>query len=190
MTTKSGTGPRNDELLGQIRFALSELGSSNDHHRFEDLCRMFARERLVPNILPATGPVGVGGDQGRDFETFRTYLRDELEPHGAFAGRLQDGAAAFICTTQKDGLPAKLRADVAKVVSVGTPVVTIYAFLTAPFPVAKRHALQAEIRERHGIDLEVFDGLALAENLAYHEIFWIAEEYLSIPATYRPEGQH
>jgi hypothetical protein len=55
--------------------------------------------------------------------------------------------------------------------------------------VARRHSLQAEVREKHNVELEVFDGLALAENLADHEIFWIAEEYLSIPATYRPEGR-
>jgi hypothetical protein len=43
-----------------IRFNLDELGSMNAHHRFEDICRHFARERIAPNILHATGPVSAG----------------------------------------------------------------------------------------------------------------------------------
>src|SRR6185369_11789937 len=131
--------PSREELIGQIRFALSELASDNGQHRFEDLCRHFARERLVPNILPATGPVGVGGDQGRDFETFRSYLRDELGTHGAFAGRLQQGHVAFACTLQQDGLPSKIRQDIKKITGSGSQVVAIYVFLVAPLPVATRH---------------------------------------------------
>jgi hypothetical protein len=167
---------------------MSELGSSNGHHRFEDLCRKFAQVRLAPNILPATGPVGVGGDQGRDFETFRTYMSEELGPYGGFAARLKEGAVAFICTTQQDELVGKLRGDVAKIVASGTTVSTIYALLSSPLPVAKRHQIQAEVREKHGTELEILDGLALAEALADREVFWIAEEYLSIPADFRPEA--
>lgn len=175
-----------EELVGQIRFALSELSSDNAHQRFEDLCRNFARERLVPNILPATGPVGVGGDQGRDFETFRSYMREELGPHGAFAGALKDGAVAFACTIQQENLPAKIRSDVEKIVSSGTTVTMIYAFLTAPLPVSNRHQIQEEVRGEHGVELEVFDGPGLADALADRHVFWIAEEFLSFPATFRP----
>src|SRR5918999_5622395 len=85
--------PTREQLVRLIRFSLDELSTTNGYHRFEDLCRNFARERLAPNILPATGPVGAGGDRGRDFETFRTFLREELGPYGAFAGALKDGDA-------------------------------------------------------------------------------------------------
>ena len=179
-------GPSQAELVGQIRFALSELASSNGQFQFEDLCRHFARERLVPNILPATGPVGAGGDQGRDFETFRTYLRDELGPHGAFAGQVKKGAAAFACTLQQDGLKSKIRRDVEKITASGTSVTAIYVFLIAPLPVATRHELQEEVRSKHGCELEVFDGPGLSEQLADRDLFWIAEEFLSIPAAFRP----
>ena len=49
------------ELARRIRFELSELSGHDGHHEFESLCRELARARFVSNILPATGPVAVGG---------------------------------------------------------------------------------------------------------------------------------
>ena len=84
----------------QIRFALSQLPVHNAHHEFEHICRHVTEQFICSNVLPATGPVSAGGDQGRDFETFRSYLREELGPHGAFLGLVSEGVVAFICTTQ------------------------------------------------------------------------------------------
>src|SRR5882724_7981317 len=53
-----------------VRFALSQLAGRNGHHEFEQLCFQLARRRVYPNVIPATGPVSAGGDQGADFETF------------------------------------------------------------------------------------------------------------------------
>jgi hypothetical protein len=150
-----------EQLAGQIRFALSELSARNGAHDFEDLCRHVARARLVSNVLPATGPVGAGGDQGRDFETFRSYLREELGPHGAFLARVADGPVAFACTIQQDGLPAKIRADVGKINSSGTAVEMVYVFLAVPLAVGLRHKLQAKLRTEHGVAIEIVDSHAL-----------------------------
>ena len=120
-----------EQLIQQIRFAIEQLAAANGAHRFEELCRHFARQTIATNILPATGPVAGGGDQGRDFETFHSYLREELGPSGGFAGRVSDGPVAFACTLQRDGLPAKLRSDVAKILASGTAVARVYAFTGA-----------------------------------------------------------
>ena len=69
---------------GQIRFALTLLPDHIAHHEFEHICRYLSQQFICSNVLPAIGPVSAGGDQGRDFKTFRTYLREELGPHGAF----------------------------------------------------------------------------------------------------------
>ena len=37
----------------------------------EQLCFQLARRRIYANVIPATGPVSAGGDQGKDFETYR-----------------------------------------------------------------------------------------------------------------------
>jgi hypothetical protein len=62
------------ELRAYIRYQLAQLGARNGEHEFENLSFELARLRHVSNLQPATGPVKAGGDQGRDFESYRTYL--------------------------------------------------------------------------------------------------------------------
>ena len=67
----------NEERRRQIRFELGELRAQNSQHEFEKLCLSYTLRRICSNVRPSTGPVAAGGDQGRDFETFSTYvLRD------------------------------------------------------------------------------------------------------------------
>ena len=171
----------------QVRFALSQLPVHNAHHEFERICRHVTEQFICSNVLPATGPVSAGGDQGRDFETFRSYLREELGPHGAFLGLVSEGTIAFICTTQTDDLQGKLRRDIEKVCSSGHPVDEICVFTLKSVPVAARHRLETETQESHGVRLELHDAESISARLARPEGFWIAEQFLSIPAEIRPE---
>jgi hypothetical protein len=100
-------------LARSIRFALSDLSSQNAHHEFEHLCRQLARRRIASNVIPATRPVASGGDQGRDFETFRTYLREQLPfSIGSLALAVED-TVVFACTLQENDLASKIRAGFA-----------------------------------------------------------------------------
>ena len=174
------------EVAAQVRFALSHLPVRNAHHEFEEMCRHLTRQFICSNVLPATGPVSAGGDQGRDFETFRTYLRDELGPHGAFLGLVRDGPIAFVCTLQADNVTTKIKSDVATVCASGHPVHQICAFTLASVPVGVRHRLQSEVLEEHNVRLEFHDAESITELLASPEGFWIAERFLSLPAEVRP----
>ena len=174
------------EVAAQVRFALSHLPTRNAHHEFEQICRHLTKQFICSNVLPATGPVSAGGDQGRDFETFRTYLQDELGPHGSFLGLVRDGAVAFICTLQADNVTTKIRTDIATVCASGHPVNEIHAFTLASVPVGARHRLQEEAQEEHNVRLEFHDAESIADLLALPEGFWIAEHFLSLPAEVRP----
>ena len=174
------------EVATQIRFALSQMPVENAHHSFEQLCRHLTQQFICSNVLPATGPVSAGGDQGRDFETFRTYLRDELGSTGAFLGLVSEGTIAFVCTIQADGVTGKLRSDIETVCSSGHPVHEIRAFTLASVPVGKRHALESEVQETYNVRLEFHDAESIADLLARPEGFWIAEHFLSLPAEIRP----
>jgi hypothetical protein len=99
-----------------IRFALSDLSSQSAHHEFEQLCRHIAKRRIASNVIPATGPVAAGGDQGRDFETFRTYLRERLPFAIGFLALAAEDTIAFACTLQENDLPSKIRADIKLVI--------------------------------------------------------------------------
>ncbi|MFD4327520.1 hypothetical protein ACFWQC_22995 [Nocardioides sp. NPDC058538] len=175
-----------EQVRHEIRFALNQLRVRNGQHEFETLTRMLARATVTRNLLPATGPVAGGGDQGRDFETFPTQLPGQVQRIGCDLGVPDRAAVGFACTLQQDGLRGKVRADVAEIVASGSEVEFIVAYCEADIPVARRHAIELDAMERHQVRLAVFDGNAIAELLADRATFWIAETYLHLPARLLP----
>jgi hypothetical protein len=169
-----------------IRFALDELSSENGHHAFEDLCRELARARMVSNLLPATGPVAGGGDQGRDFETFRTYLAGSLRFSRGFIGLASADTVVFACTLQREDLSGKIKDDLTSICTQGTPVDMVYFLCTEPVKVSTIHDLQKWATQKFGVTLEVVNGQAIAGLLADHDTFWIARTYLHLPAGLAP----
>jgi hypothetical protein len=167
-----------DQVIRQIRFALENLSERNGQHEFEHLCRHFARHRICFNILPATGPVGGGGDQGRDFETFRTFIYGL--GNDKFAAQGDHKRLAFACSLQKQ-VEKKIRSDVKTVMDGMQRPDMIYFFSSRSVTVAARHKLQSWAQKAHNVELEIVDGEALAEQLSDAEVFWIAAKYLNVP---------
>lgn len=182
--TSAGPWPTDREQY--IRFALSNLGARNAHHDFEELCRQFAQARIASNILPATGPVSAGGDEGRDIETFHTVLKDELGPHGGFLGLASDGLYVFTCTIQQEDLDKKILGDVKKILAKGREPAAVFAFCTGNLPVGKRKKLEKYIEKQFDGIFQVVDREALAVQLAQRDTYWIAERYLDLPAGLAP----
>jgi hypothetical protein len=158
---------------------LGELSARNGHHEFENLCRHLARARIYRNILPATGPVSAGGDQGQDFETYSAGI-----DVGLFNRTLSDGKTVFLCSLEKR-IESKIRTDV-KSAMQGGKVDEVFYFCERNLPVGKRHALQNWATKTHDVHLEIFDGIAIAELLTDRDVFWIAQEFLHIPAEIVP----
>jgi hypothetical protein len=178
-----------DQVISQIRYGIEQLSSKNAHHEFEHMCRHLARARICSNILPATGPVSAGGDQGRDFETFRTYLNSTPIADSTFVGLVSDKPIAFACSLEKkEKIKGKIESDVKTIVSSGSDIEAVHYFCGADLEVAKRHKLKSWAREIHQLELEIYDGNAISELLANREVFWIAEKYLSIPAEIFPRA--
>lgn len=175
-----------EELIAQIRFQLFQLASKNAHHDFEHICRHLSRARICSNILPATGPVSTGGDQGKDFETFRTYLSKSFN-ESAFVGLTSEEPIAFACTIQKTNLDKKIKSDINTIIDGDSEIAGVHYFLTQDLPVANRHKLQQWCKNEHSIYLEVYDGQAISELLSEYDVFWIAEKYLSIPNDLYPK---
>lgn len=174
-----------DQVISQIRFQLEQLSTKNAYHDFEHLCRHLARARICSNIIPATGPVSAGGDQGRDFETFRTYLSSSPIANSAFIGLVSQKPIAFACSLRKV-IIGKIKTDANTIMASGAKVEVIYYFCTSDIPVARRHELQSWAKEKYSIELEIHDGQSISELLADQEVFWIAEKYLGIPSEIFP----
>ena len=179
------------ELSSYILFQLSELGSRNEHHLFEDICRMHARARVCERILPATGPVAGGGDQGRDFESMPAAEgRSAGDQPLVFRGVVDEpgGEVAFACTIQQSGLSGKVKRDVGRILSVGRRPNRIIFYCSKPMPVGSRNGLKQWAMEEHSIRLDIVDGLALSEDLATPKLFWVAVEYLHVAAEKAPSS--
>jgi len=177
-----------EEIKQFIRFQLEQLSVHNAHHKFEDLSRHFARQRICSNVLPATGPVSQGGDQGRDFETFRTYLNESPVIDSSFIGLISKGPIVFACSiTKKEDIKRKIKDDIKSITAYESKILEIKYFCVADIPVSVRHELQQWSEEKYNVKLEIFDGQALSEQLASPDIFWIAVKFLNTPAEMYPD---
>ena len=177
-----------EQVKAQIRFGLSQLAETNSYHEFEHLCRHLTRARICSNIIPATGPVSSGGDQGRDFETFNTYINRDPSEGTSFIGLISGKQIVFACSMQKENILNKIKSDIKKIMGSGSQVESIYFFLTSGVPISQNHKLKNWATEKYSIPLEIIDGQAISELLAYREIFWIAEQYLGIPSEIFPRA--
>ncbi|MCF5709499.1 hypothetical protein GIV19_19750 [Pseudomonas syringae] len=172
------------ELTRYIRFQLSELGAKNAHHEFENLAFDLAKARICSNIIPATGPVSAGGDGGRDFETFKSYIKTPLTPDNSFY-KISSGEQQilFSCSIQKKAVQ-KIQSELKRMKSANNFQHMTF-FCEANIPVAKRQKLQTEA-ESFGATLDIFDGEAIAKMLSDRDTFWIAQCYLQVPSHLMP----
>lgn len=173
------------ELKRFIRFALTQLRDDNAHHAFEEMCLQIGRARISENMIPATGPVGARGDQGRDAESI-PRLDGKPGLDGLF-GDLADKVVVECCTLQRKGVDAKILADVESICShpsLGADVVV--AFCEENVAVGVRNKLREQAADDHGVVLHVLDGNAIAELLAGHDLNWLARKYLDLPAEAAP----
>ena len=167
--------PTRKEATAFIRFQLEQLRSKNAFHEFEHICRQYARVRIDRSVVPATGPVSAGGDQGRDFESLLW-----------FDGTGQDGRRnVFACTTQQDGLWEKLQTDL-HAISTGSAIRAVYFFTAVDVTVGTRHKWQEWASTNLQLQVDVIDGQALSEHLADADLVWIAEEYLGVGKEHLP----
>ncbi len=97
-------------LQRQIRQELTHLGARDGAIDFQRLCFDLACVTVSSNFKYPTGPVGAGGDQGRDFETFWSAEAQVL-PDGVELGIKRGHKVVGLCTLQKDNLPSKICAD-------------------------------------------------------------------------------
>lgn len=174
------TGSNAIEASQYVRFALAQLSGTNGHHEFERLCFQLARRRIYPNVTPATGPVSAGGDQGKDFETYSVGEVMPAEKSNFFARATRD-KVVFACSLEKN-VQKKVKADLQAAAESAEKVDRVVFFTAEAVPVGRRHRLQEFAADTYKLALDVFDAFAISEWLVEPELFWIAEQFLSIPS--------
>lgn len=177
--------PNEDELVKYIQYRLSALVEENAHHRFEELCFRIAKATVATNLLPPTGPVSAGGDQGRDFESYRVP-ESGGSTTAIFASCIKASSTlVFGCTTQRGefaDLAAKVKGDIDTACRRSPKPTSIYYYIAScTLPPAKRHILQDWALMTHSVHLEVQDQRTIAEALGERPNRWLAQHYLQVP---------
>lgn len=177
-----------EERRRRIRFELGELRAENSQHEFEKLCLAYTQRRICSNVRPSTGPVAAGGDQGRDFETFSTYVVRDPASDVAYRRLVCPEPIAFACTLQQADIGTKIRSDVRKIVA-GEPVHAVHFFCEVNVEAAEQHKQQAWARTEHGLQLVIHDGQALATQLAGEDLDDVVRDFLRIPPGFGRSGK-
>src|SRR5439155_10801463 len=175
-----------EQLIQLIRFGLQTLRERNGHHEFEAICLAVARRRVASNLLPATGPVSSGGDQGRDAESHWTSVPNEIDAESAFVRLATTDNVVLACTMQSENVPSKIKGDIRSICGTGEPVDRIVYFTVSPVEVARRHEVQQHARDEYDVALDIWDAVALATHLADPDLFYLAVQYLHVPAEMAP----
>jgi hypothetical protein len=128
------------------------LGDLHRHPRPDP--RPGPQHRIVSNLLPATGPVSVAGDQGRDAESHWTDLPATTS---WFAVLASTDSVVLACTIHKRDVAGKIRRDLSTITAAGTQVNRVIYFTVTAVPIALRHELQMDARATHGIELDIWD---------------------------------
>lgn len=181
----SMAGSNRITLRKYIRFQLAQMGAENEALLFEDLALELARARVATNVIRATGPVQAGGDQGRDFETYKTYLNGSAIAGNSFVANVSNNTLVFACTLNKR-IVSKVKADLKTIFGGGVRPDRVFYFCEPDVPVALRHKLQDHCQKEYNSKLDLFDGLAISDMLSDGDTFWIAEHYLSVPSEMFP----
>jgi len=179
------------EVIENIRFSLEQLSVKNAQHEFEHMCRHIARKRISINIIPATGPVQAGGDQGRDFETVRSFLNNSSIKDSTFLSHGEKHPIVFACSLQQnpESNNGKIMSDVSNIIGSGGKIKAIYFFSSRDINVSKRHDLISWAKSKYEVDLEILDAQAISEWLSDHDLFWIANHFLRIPNEIYPRPE-
>ena len=89
----------------------------------------------------------------------------------------------FACSIQKN-FSTKIKEDLSAAEDFTERVERVVFLTNRDIPVGKRHKLQEFALMTHRLTLDIFDARAISDLLADPELFWIAQEYLSIPSDF------
>lgn len=166
-----------------LEYHLESLTNRSEELLFEDFARSLIERTVCPNLIPHTGPTG-GGDSKVDSET---YPVAQSLAFGWHIGSGNDSASerwAFAFSAKQDWRP-KVKGDVAKLVATGRGYTKAF-FVSSRFIRDKERAqVEDALREKHGIDVRIFDRTWILDKVFAGRLEELAIERLNIKTSVR-----
>ena len=166
---------------------LSLLSTKKMQSAFENFVLACACRLITPNIKPQTGPDG-GGDGKVDGETYavssdisdKWYVDDE--------GALGNEKWAFAISCKKTWKP-KVASDVEKAVGTNRGYTRVLFFSNQYIKSSTRADVEKDLSEKHGVKVEIFDGLWCANAVFIHGCIDVALSCLNFSDEYKRKSE-
>lgn len=159
-------------------FYLDGLTSRSQEKQFELFCKRMAELEICPNLSPQTGPTG-GGDSKVDSETYPVSDAHALSWYGGIGREAASERWAFTISAKKDW-KAKIKADIANVISTGRDYKMIFFMSNQSISDKKKAATEDELSAKHGLAIKILDRMWLMDKLFTNHREAVAVEYFGL----------
>lgn len=168
-----------------LDYHLDTLTKRKQEYQFEHFARTLAERELCPNLRAQTGPSG-GGDAKVDSETY-AVAPDIAERW--FWGKTAANERWGFAFSTKEAWQAKVKSDVASIVSTDRDYARIYCITSRYAPDKPRAALEDKLQAEVGIPVTILDRTWILDKLYTNDRLSLAVETLGLTAAEAPTAQ-
>lgn len=168
-----------------FEYHLETLTNRCQEKDFEHFCRALAEKEICPNLIVQTGPTG-GGDSKVDSETYPVADNLSLTWYFGIGREASLERWAFAFSTKKDW-QSKVTADVASIISTDRDYAKIFFFSNQFISDKKRAATEDKLKQKHNVDIRIFDRTWIVEKVFGNNHKEIAIEKLGLSDSFKDE---
>jgi hypothetical protein len=168
-----------------LDYHLETLTKRKQEYQFEHFARALAEKELCPNLRTQTGPTG-GGDAKVDSETYRV-APDIAERW--FVGETAASERWAFAFSTKEAWQAKVKADVASILSTSRDYTRIYCVTSRYAPDKPRAAIEDNLSVQTGIPVTVLDRAWILDRIYAHDRLELAIDTLGLSAGEAPVAE-
>jgi hypothetical protein len=159
-------------------FYLNSLTSRSQEKQFEDFCKRMAELEICPNLITQTGPTG-GGDSKVDSETYPVSDDIALTWYSGIGREAASERWGFAISAKQDW-QAKVKSDVAKIVSTNREYKRIFFMSNQYISDKKRADMEDKLSKKHEVDVRILDRNWLLDKLFLNHREQIAVEVFGL----------
>ncbi|HEX8401185.1 MAG TPA: hypothetical protein VF628_05720 [Allosphingosinicella sp.] len=168
-----------------LDYHLETLTKRKQEYQFEHFARALAEKELCPNLRTQTGPTG-GGDAKVDSETYA--VAPNIAERWFFGKTAANERWGFAFST-KEAWQAKVKADVANIVSTDRAYARIYCITSRYAPDKPRAALEDSLSLEVGLPVTILDRAWILDKIYTNNRLSLAVETLGLTGAEAPAAQ-
>lgn len=168
-----------------VDYHLESLTKRKQEYQFEHFARALAEKELCPNLRTQTGPTG-GGDAKVDSETYA--VAPNISERWFWGKTAANERWGFAFST-KEAWQAKVKSDVASILSTGRSYARIYCITSRYAPDKARAALEDSLSTKTGVPVTILDRTWILDKIYSNDRLSLAVETLGLTASEAPAAQ-